>query len=203
MAAGYTKSNLKSNKKELPATGYLHMSRDTKRAGKILKLFQQLLADSVPTKQWVIKSHPFTPEVCASRIPELGDKRCETILKHIQKKHKGLLDKDYTVLEPYSKGGKWEKAFHELKLDESKLDSISDLVDTKKKKIPKKLKKIKKKGAGKVSDTAFSKHSWVWAALVEEIAVSYGKHEMTSEKIKTVLDFLMKNAGLEKYNEVN
>jgi hypothetical protein len=38
--------------------------------------------------------------------------------------------------------------------------------------------------------------SWLWASMLQEIEVSYGLMEMTSEHSKEILDFLMHHAGL-------
>lgn len=66
----------------------------------------------------------------------------------------------------------------------------------KKKKKKKKKKKRDDKDHELLTDQGFDGHSWLWASLNEEIAVSYAKHEMTSEHVHDVLDFLMKHAGI-------
>jgi len=197
MATGFSKSDWidfmddadddsKKGKKDrlFPATGYLHMPRDTKRAYQIPPLVTKLFKQHIPTKNWEVKPHPLSPQVCQHRIPELGGNRrsCREILNYIQTHHPDLLDEEYVVLEPYKSGGKWEKAFRELQLDDDPAKQTTKPNDTTNNNV-----------------LQFSGHSWLWAALVEEIAVSYGKHEMTAEHAKKVLDFLMEHAGLHEY----
>jgi hypothetical protein len=134
----------------------------------------------VPTKIFSVHPHPFTPELCDRRLPEVGDRRCHNFLARVHGDYPGLLDKDNNVLRPYVTGD-WSQVFEDSKLD----DDLRHFVGA-----PPAEK-------GQLSPLQFSGHSWSWAAMVEEIGVSYGRNEMTCEYRNQVLDFLMTNAGIE------
>lgn len=197
-----------SHPSTLPATAFVYMPRDTKAAGIVPKLHDALIQVGVPTKLFEVHPHPLTPRVCENRIPELEEgASCEEILNQVRLHNTDLLDEQYNVLEPY-KGGKWESVFVEANLDApeegedyfEKEGKEREKTKKKKKRKKKKKKKKKKKRDDKdhelLADQGFDGHSWLWASLNEEIAVSYAKHEMTSEHVHDVLDFLMKHAGI-------
>jgi len=183
MASGFSQFDWerRSEINPLPSVGYVHMPKDSKRAEKIPALVAQLEEENIPTQTWEVLPHALTSEVCQQRIPELHG-RCGAIIRYIQDNYEDLLDKDGNVLEPYT-SEKWESLFVKSKLDPDNFEKTKQ--------------RAEKAGKGSLIGVQFSGHSWLWAALVEEIAVSYGKHEMTAEHAESVLDFLMKNAGIE------
>lgn len=164
----------------LPAVGYVHMPRDTKRAKKVPDIVSRLSQEDIAYKVWEVQPHPLTSKLCQQRIPELAG-RCEAILNYVQETYPELMDHEYNILEPYT-SGKWEKVFVKSQLDPAKFAELKE--------------RASQQERGSLIGVQFSGHSWLWAALVEEIAVSYGKHEMTAEYAEEVLDFLMEHAGL-------
>ena len=48
-----------------------------------------------------------------------------------------------------------------------------------------------------LSKTSHSGHSWLWAAVEEEISTCYAYHSMTAEHHRSVLEFLIQQAGIE------
>ena len=179
MWKSYSKDDLQ-HPDTLPATAFVYMGRD-KRSHILPTFSEALLKKGVASKVWQVEPHPLTVELCTQRIPELGEERCHGILETARLNHADLIGEDYTILEPYNKGyGAWYSFFNE----ESHLEQ-------------KRSKKKKKTERGKLSDVSFDGHSWLWASMVEEIAVSYGMHEMTADYRHEVLDWLMVEAGID------
>jgi hypothetical protein len=170
MWKSFDADDLANESKALPATAFIHMPRDPKSIDKVPQNAQLLKQRQVPTNIWQIRPHPLDPIVCAQRIPELGINKCSSLLQYAVEKHPEILNEEYEVLEPY-RGGKWDPIFETFQKDV-----------------------LASKAGEEVA--SFSGHSWTWAALVEEIAVSYAQHEMTAEHCEEVLDFLMVNAGI-------
>jgi hypothetical protein len=171
---GFTESELTAG--NVPATIYVHMPKDVNTADRIEANCKTLVLAGIPVKKIEINSHPFTLELCARRLPEFGDRRCQTFIRDVLASNKNLLDKDdMSVRAPV---GEWKDVMEKAKLDDG-LDASSK----------------KKKGA--LYDKNFAGHSWLWASMGEEIAASFAVHEMTSERREEVLDFLMKHAGIE------
>jgi hypothetical protein len=114
--------------------------------------------------------------------------RCTVLFRAIEKqKDPQLLDpRDYTVLESNRHSG-WESVLAPFDKDASKPKLRASQQDP-------------TTGSDLLSPTSFSGHSWLYAAVDEEIAVSYGRHETTAERRSEVLDFLMKHAGLDVDN---
>jgi hypothetical protein len=164
----------------LPATVFVHMPKDKLTSSGVTRQASALRSLGVPTKVYDVRPHPFTPELCDRRLPEVGDRRCHNFLARVHARYPGLLDKANNVLQPFV-AGDWQTVFQDSKLD----DDLRHFVGA-----PPAEK-------GQLSPLQFSGHSWSWAAMVEEVSVSYGEHEMTCEHRNEVFDFLMKNAGIE------
>jgi hypothetical protein len=167
-----------SNK--LPSTAFVCMARDKPSAASAARQASALRAVRVATKIFSVHPHPFTSELCDRRLPEVGDRRCHNFLARVHGSYPGLLDKANYVLRPYISGD-WVQVFEDSKLD----DDLRHFVGA-----PPAEK-------GQLSPLQFIGHSWSWSAMVEELGVSYGRNEMTCEYRNQVLDFLMKNAGIE------
>lgn len=155
------------------------MPRDTKRAKGIHSIIKDLQKRGVSARVWEVPPHPLTIQVCQDRIPEFCLERCQALLQlqHNQRHHKGLFGEDFTVLEPYKKGGKWDSVFRKAHLDPPDFDRIKS--------------KSNNIAKGTPNHIQFSGHSWLWAAVVEEIAVGYGYHEMTAQFRDQILEFLL------------
>jgi hypothetical protein len=165
----------------LPATAYVHMPRDERTAKAVADNVATLKAANIPTKEWTVQPHPFTPELCDKRLPELGDRRCHAFINLVKNKHKGLLDKDNTILKSYTRG-EWKAV-----MQDSKFDQATRNMSSTKKNLVK---------PGQLSPYSRGGHGWLWASVEEEIAVSYAQHEMTAEHRGEVLEFLMAHAGI-------
>ncbi|KAI2503275.1 hypothetical protein MHU86_11212 [Fragilaria crotonensis] len=146
---------------------------------------RELTELGVSNRAWSVDPHPLTPQLCAERIPELGKDRCTRFLDAAAQRDGGgddenaLLGSDYTVLESFN-SGKWNTHFSRAQLDSADM-----------------MQKDHKKQLGEISEhLAFDNHSWLWASMVEEIAASYGVHEMTAEYRDEVLDWLMEQSGI-------
>ena len=164
----------------LPATAFVGMARDRPSIVSVSRQASALKSVGVSTKIFKVQPHPFTPELCDRRLPEVGDRRCHNFLSRVHGDYPGHLDKVNNVLKPYLTG-EWNRIFEDSKLD----DDLRHFVGA-----PPAEK-------GQRSPLQFAGHSWSWAAMVEEIGVSYGRNEMTCEYRNQVLDFLMTNAGIE------
>lgn len=170
---GFTESQLEAG---VPPTIYVHMAKDRRTANNVEEQHKAIIKTGIPAEQLAVYPHAFTAELCAKRLPEFGDRRCQAFLRDAVA-HVGLVDKkDYTVMASYQSGD-WKSVLERHKLD---ADWEPDI-------------KIK----GEASRTSFGGHSWLWASMEEEIAASFGVHEMTAEHRQQVLDFLMKHAGIE------
>lgn len=169
----------------LPASAFVNMLKDKLMSVRVTKHLAGLRLLWVPTKVFHVSPHPFTPELCNWRLPEVGDRRrCRNFLARVHSRYPGLLDKANNVLQPLV-ATDWQTVFQDSKLD----DDLQHFVGA---------PPVDK---GQLSPLQFSGHSWSWAAMVEEISVSYGEHEMTCEHRNEVFDFLMRNAGIEFESE--
>ncbi|MGV2337482.1 MAG UNVERIFIED_CONTAM: hypothetical protein LVR18_26505 [Planctomycetaceae bacterium] len=165
----------------LPATAFVHMPKDKLTSVSVARQASALRLLGVPTKVFDVPApHPFTPELCDRRLPEVGDRRCQNFLARVRSRYPGLLDGANNVLQPFV-AGDWQTVFQDSKLN----DDLRHFVGA-----PPAEK-------GQLNPLQFSGHSWSRAAMVEEISVSYGEHEMTCEHQNEVFDFLMRNAGIE------
>jgi hypothetical protein len=122
----------------------------------------------VSARVWEVPPHPLTLQVCVKRF-------CNTFDDITS--HKGLFVEDFMVLEPYKKGGKWDSVFRKAHLDPPDFDRIKS--------------KSNNIAKGTSNYIQFSGHSWLWAAVVEEIAVGYGYHKMTAQFRDQILEFLL------------
>ena len=180
----------------LPATAFVYMPRDERAHAIIPKLARELTQIGVSNRVWSVQPHPLTPQLCAQRIPELGMDRCTDFLNNAVAVAAAaaaptpdlLIGTDYTILEPYS-SGKWDTYFSKAQLDTT-TTTTPDAATL----------HIKKEG-NQPNLLAFDNHSWLWASMVEEIAVSYGRHEMTAEYRDDVLDWLMEQSGILSHGE--
>ena len=171
---GFTESQLAAG--NVPPTIFVHMAKDWHTADNVEESHAAMVKAGVAAEKVAIYPHGLTPELCSKRLPEFGDRRCQAFLRDVVA-HVGLVDKtDYTVMASYQSGD-WKGVMEKHKLDAGLKP------DTKTK--------------GVASTTSFGGHSWLWASVEEEIAASFGVHEMTAEHRQRVLDFLMKHAGIE------
>jgi hypothetical protein len=179
MGKGFEDSDIAGGR--LPATAYVHMPRDERTAKAVAYHVAALKAANIPTKEWTVQPHPFTPELCDKRLPELGDRRCHEFINLIKSKHKGLLDEDNTILKSYTRG-EWKAV-----MDDSKFDRTTRNMSPTQHALVE---------PGQLSPYNRGGHGWLWASVEEEIAVSYAQHEMTAEHRGEVLEFLMTHAGI-------
>lgn len=185
MTASFSQEDASSSVTTLPATAFVYMPRDGHSKIAIPQVTKELTDLGVSNRAWSVDPHPLTPQLCAERIPELGKDRCTRFLDAAAQRDGGgddedaLLRSDYTVLESFN-SGKWDTHFSRAQLDPADM-----------------MQKDHKKQLGEISEhLAFDNHSWLWASMVEEIAVSYGVHEMTAEYRDEVLDWLMEQSGI-------
>lgn len=171
-----------NGKVSLPPTAFVHMTRDKHSMTSMHKQASALKSLGVSHQVFEVRPHPFTSQLCDRRLPEIGDRRCQSFLQRVHDHYPGLLDKDNHVLKPYSSGD-WKAVFEDSKLDDELRHFIGAPPTPK----------------GQASPLQFSGHSWSWAAMMEEIEVSYAEHEMTCQHRNQVLDFLMTNAGIESF----
>lgn len=179
MGKGFEDSDIAGGR--LPAMAYVHMPRDERTAKAVAYHVAALKAANIPTKEWTVQPHPFTPELCDKRLPELGDRRCHEFINLIKSKHKGLLDEDNTILKSYTRG-EWKAV-----MDDSKFDRTTRNMSPTQHALVE---------PGQLSPYNRGGHGWLWASVEEEIAVSYAQHEMTAEHRGEVLEFLMTHAGI-------
>ena len=172
---GFSDSELAAG--NVPPTMFVYMPKDWRTADKVEETYKALVKAGIPTEKMEVNPHAFTPELCARRLPEFGDRRCRAFYRDILAQGNLVNDKDLTVMTSYH-GGDWKAIMEKNKLDAG-LDKSS---------------KAKK---GMPSKMSFGGHTWMWASMEEEIAASFAVHEMTSEHRQKVLDFLMKHAGIE------
>jgi hypothetical protein len=162
----------------LPATGYVHMPRDAWTSESVSRNIAALQAANIPTYEWRVHSRPFLSDwLCNERLIEWKTDRCKDFFDLIKEHNPPLLDPaDSVVLKSYTTGD-WDRV-----LLQSNVDDLDISI---------------KPGYTLPADNLSAKgHSWLWAFLEEEIAVSYAVHEMTAEYKEEVLDFLMAHAGI-------
>lgn len=181
MGKGFEQEHLdeaKLNNISLPATGYVHMPRDAWTSDSVSRSIAALKAANIPTYERRIYSRPFLSDwLCNERLIEWKTDRCKDFFDLIKEHNPPLLDPaNSVVLESYTTGD-WDQVLHQSNVD----DLVVSL----------------KPGFTLPKDNLSAKgHSWLWAFLEEEIAVSFAVHEMTAEYKEEVLDFLMAHAGI-------
>jgi hypothetical protein len=181
MGVGFDKEQLvqaQSRSLTLPATAYVHMPRDTWTAKAVSQNVAVLKAANLSTYEWKVDPHPLTPHrLCDKRLHEWDIDRCYDFFELVKKQQPPLLDPaDSTVLKSYTTGD-WVYVMQQSNVDDLNISL--------------------KPGYTLPTDTLNAKgHSWLWASLEEEIAVSYALHEMTAEYHEEVLDFLMAHAEI-------
>jgi hypothetical protein len=154
------------------------MPRDTWTSDSVSENIAALKAANIPTYEWRIYPRPFLSEwLCNERLIEWKTDRCKDFFDLVQEHNPPLLDPaNSVVLESYTTGD-WDQVLHQSNVD----DLVVSL----------------KPGFTLPKDNSNVKgHSWLWAFLEEEIAVSFAVHEMTAEYKEEVLDFLMAHAGI-------
>lgn len=179
---GFTESELAAG--NLPPIIYVYMVKDWRTADKVEEKYSALKKAGVATEKIQVYPHAFTTELCSQRLPELGDRRCRAFLRDVLEQGKLVGKQDGTVLASYQ-DGEWTAVMEKNNLDAGFT------------KTPTRTKK------GTLSTKSFGGHSWLWASMEEEIAASFGVHEMTSQSRDVVLDFLMKYAGIETTSSTN
>ena len=165
MGHSFSEEEMKSQ--NLPSTGYVHMPRDTWTAEAVAHHVASLKSLSIPTHQWKVHAHPFTPKkVCLERLVEFKTEYCYAFFERVHQQK--LLNQENIVIASYTEGI-WNSVMQESRLDDLNLNLKPGYV------LP-----------------STKDHSWLWKSVEEEIAVSYAIHEMTAEYRDEVLDFLMK-----------
>ena len=146
--------------------------------------YERLREADVPTQLYKITPHPFTTDVCQARIPEMGKAKCNKLFSMIRTKKEfaRLLDAEGYVKEDL-KVGKWKQLFEKLELDKRNDDDEED-----------------DEGGNDLyfSDFAHTGHSWLWAAVEQEVTACLAYHSMTAEHHSSILAFLMDQAGISK-----
>lgn len=181
MGKGFEEAQLaeaKSKNLTLPATGYVHMPRDAWTSESVSRNIAALQAANIPTYEWRVYSRPFLPDwLCNERLIEWKTDRCKVFFDLIKVHNPPLLNPtDSVVLESYTTGD-WDHILHQSNVDDLDVS-------------------IKPGFTLPTDNLSANGHSWLWAFLEEEIAVSFAVHEMTAEYKEEVLDFLMAHAGI-------
>jgi hypothetical protein len=176
--------------RQLPPVAYVYMTRDARTTTMIETVFVPALrAENVDVLTLPIGSHPFNVERCMQRIPESvlfsspdatltqqPGPLCQQIVETAMSQK--LLDGETFELlhdpgrPPASQ--QWEKILQSLRLFNN---SVEDPYFTAR--------------VGR----SFASAEWISGTIREELAVCYGRHEMTAEGIHAVLDFLEKHAA--------
>lgn len=150
-------------------TAFVTMPLDKPMTRQIRKNHDELVRAGFPTQLFRVSPRPFTQALCAARLSELDSKECSKMFDVLQKDHAHLLDKDGFVAQDW-KSGQWQALLESLGLDS------------------------KTTGLPYLTTQASSGHSWIYAAMEQEIRTCQAYHGMTSEHHSSVLDFLIAQA---------
>lgn len=147
-------------------TVFVTMPADKNMAKRMRKNHDDLVRQQIPTLLLRVAPRPFAKPICDARFPEMLAHDCYQIFDVLQQNHSTLLDKDGFVTKDWN-SGQWQSLFETLGVD-SRTDDLYFQ-----------------------TPTAFSGHSWTWAALEQEVQTCHAYHAMTAEHHANILDFLI------------
>jgi len=178
----------------LPPIAYIYMTKDGLVTQHIEHNKKMLEQSGVIHQLFPVDAHPLTPQLCAERLPEVGLEHCALFLATVTRRSPHLIQPETYEIQKSYLGGEWRDAMNEMHFHEGILKArlslgLSPMIEGSKR--------------GELSPISPSGHSWLWAAVEEEIAAAHGVHEMTSDHIDQVLDFLMLHAKVDSPNNNN
>lgn len=156
------------NDEAMIPTAYVTMPADKALSRQVRKNYEELFRAGVAAQHFQVSPRPFTRELCASRIPELDSKYCNSMFDILHKDHPQLLDTDGFVAKDWQKGEDWQAFFDAVGLNMHIAPGMPYL-----------------------TTHAFSGHSWTYAVVKQEVRTCQAYHGMSSEHHAKVLDFLL------------
>ena len=114
----------------------------------------------------------FTPARCNERLPELGDRRCDSLLNNFRsQEYSNLMSEDYQVLRN-TWGGEWKSALASLDTNPSQKDNADE------------------DSLGKVPKRSLRGKSRLYSAVEEEINTAYGVYPVVADRMVDVFRWL-------------
>jgi len=163
-----------------PPTAFVVRSRDSVASEAAEANSDELISSRVSTIVISIGPMRFTPARCNERLPEIGDRRCDSLLNNFRSpEYSSLMSKEYDIVRN-TWGGEWTSALTALDNGPGQKGSA----DT------------SKKNLGKVPTRSFNGHSRLYAAVEEEINAAYGVYPVVADRTKDVFNWLKEIAKL-------
>jgi len=150
---------------KLIPTAFVSMLHDQPMASKIRTNHNELNRLGVSTQLFPVSPRPFTKALCSARLPELDVDDCHKMFDVLQQDFTHFLDQDGFLAEDMT-SEEWQKWFQAVGLDS-------------------------KSSGYYVTTGTLSGHSWVWAAMEQEIRTCQAIHGMSSEHHSSILEFLI------------
>ena len=115
---------------------------------------------------------------CKERLPELGDRRCDSLLNNFRsQEYSNLMSEDYQVLRN-TWGGEWKSALASLDTNPSQKDDADE------------------GSLGKVPKRSLKGQSRLYSSVEEEINSAYGVYPVVAERMEDVFQWLKEIAKL-------
>lgn len=120
----------------------------------------------------------FTPARCNERLPELGDRRCDSLLNNFRsQEYSSLMSEDYQVLRN-TWGGEWKSVLASLDTNPSQMDNADE------------------GSLGEVPKRSLKGQSRLYSAVEEEINTAYGVNPVVADRMEDVFQWLKEIAKL-------
>lgn len=157
-----------------PPIAFVVRSRDSVSSEAADVNSDSLISARVRTIVISVDPMPFTPARCSERLPELGDRRCDSLLNNFRSlEYSSLMSEEYEVLRN-TWGGEWTSALASLGTSPAKEDNADeDSIG----KVPVPKRSLKGK-------------SWLYSAVEEEINTAYGVYPVVADRMKDVFQWL-------------
>ena len=162
-----------------PPTAFVVMKKDSDAVEAAETNSDELLLSGVHTMVVSINPRPLTPSRCSERLPEFGDRRCLQLASSLQRpEFRGLVDHTSHLIKQSTWGGAWDGVLQFiLKEDQStsKQQQNIEEEDTR----------------GQIPKTSFNgRHSRMYVALEQIIDASFGRNDISSERVEDIIDWM-------------
>lgn len=159
-----------------PPIAFVVRSRDSVASEAADVNSDSLISSRVRTIVISVDPVRFTPARCNELLPELGDRRCDSLLNNFRsQEYSSLMSEDYQVLRN-TWGGEWKSALASLDTNPSQNADEGSL--------------------GKVPKRSLKGQSRLYSAVEEEINAAYGVYPVVADRMEDVFQWLKEIAKL-------
>lgn len=161
-----------------PPIAFVVRSRDSVASEAADVNSDSLISSRVRTIVISIEPVNFAPARCNERLPELGDRRCDSLLNNFRsQEYSNLMSENYQVLRN-TWGGEWISALASLDTNPSQKDNADE------------------DSLGKVPKRSLKGKSRLHSAVEEEINTAYGVYPVVADRMEDVFQWLKEIAKL-------